>query len=275
LTGKRHFAVRLPMYDWPEVREATAHLEVSLQDAISSALGLRQSDIQPWPENMDLLEAWVHPDVLLTQTCGYPLTHALKGRVRLIGTPHYGFPGCRGHHYCSQLVVRRDSRFEQLEDLRGARAVFNGSDSQSGMNAFRRSIADIAGGKRFFSEVHVSGGHLLSMQSVVEDKADIASIDAVCWGLACRELPELSEQLRPIAQTATAPGLPFVTSLRISDAEANVIAEAIATVFSSAETQKSRERLGIHGFSRMSLKDYASIPLMEQDAREMDYPELA
>jgi ABC-type phosphate/phosphonate transport system substrate-binding protein len=263
------------MYDWPEVREATQHLETSLQDAISEALGLNQSDIQPWPENMDLLEAWSHPDVLLTQTCGYPLTHALKGRVRLIGAPHYAFSGCIGPRYCSQLVVRKDSQFDELEDLRGARAVFNGTDSQSGMNTFRRSVADIAGGKSFFSEVNVSGGHLLSMRSVAEDKADIASIDAVCWGLACKELPELSEQLRPIAQTASAPGLPLVTSLRISDAEAELIAEVIEAVFSSAETQKSREGLGIRGFSKLSLKDYASIPLMEQEAREMGYPELA
>ncbi|CTQ54983.1 phosphate/phosphite/phosphonate ABC transporters, periplasmic binding protein [Roseibium album] len=275
MTGKNHFAVRLSMYDWPEVREATQHLETSLQDAISEALGLNQSDIQAWPENMDLLAAWSHPDVLLTQTCGYPLTHALKGRVRLIGAPHYAFSGCIGPRYCSQLVVRKDSRFDELEDLRGARAVFNGTDSQSGMNTFRRSVADIAGGKPFFSEIKVSGGHLLSMRSVAQDKADIASIDAVCWGLVCNELPELSERLRPIAQTASAPGLPFVTSLRISDAEADLIAEVIEAVFSSTETQKSRERLGIRGFSKLSLKDYAGILLMEQEAREMGYPELA
>lgn len=275
MTKQKHFAVRLPMYDWPEVRDETAHLESVLQDRINDALGLNPSDIEDWPRDQDLVETWAHPDVLLAQTCGYPLTHALNGRVRLIGAPHYRFEGCSGPDYCSQLVVHRNSKFETLEDLCGKRAVFNGSDSQSGMNAFRRSIAEIANGSPFFSDVRVSGGHLMSMQSVAEGRADIASIDAVCWGLACQELPALADQLRPIAKTETAPGLPLVTSLRFSETEAETIAEVIAETFASDETQKSRERLGIHGFSKLEFEHYARIPLMEQQAQEMGYPNLA
>jgi ABC-type phosphate/phosphonate transport system substrate-binding protein len=263
------------MYDWPEVRNATRDLESALQGALSAVLGLSPEEIRPWPEDGNLVGTWTDPDLLLAQTCGYPLTHALAGRVRLVGTPHYEADGCDGPFYCSQLVVRRDSRYQSLENLRGRRAAFNGSDSQSGMNTFRHAIAQLGHGRVFFSAVIESGAHLSSLRLVAAGEAEVASIDAVCWALACRELPELTEQLRPIARTAPAPGLPLITSNRFSDAEVDLIAETVAEVFASPETRKSRERLGIRGFSKLSVEDYAVILAMERQAVELGYPALA
>lgn len=263
------------MYDWPEVREATAALEQALHVALTDALGLEAVDLEPWADCLEEAEIWEQPGVLLTQTCGYPLTHQLTGKVRLIGAPHYDADGCDGPRYCSQLVVHRDSPFQQLRDLQGRCAAFNGPDSQSGMNTFRHAVAPLADGKPFFSKVLQSGGHLASMRAVAAGEADIASIDAVCWGLACRELPELSTQLRPIAQTAPACCLPFVSSLQFSEAEADIIAETVAGVMSAPETEKSRERLGIRGFSKLSLDDYAGILIMEREAEALGYPVLA
>jgi ABC-type phosphate/phosphonate transport system substrate-binding protein len=263
------------MYDWPEVRRETANLERVLHDALTDALGLEADDLVPWPAEISEADIWCQQGVLLTQTCGYPLTHALKDKVRLLGAPHYSADGCEGPRYCSHLIVRKDSPFEHLRDLKDRRAAFNGPDSQSGMNTFRHAVARLAGGKAFFSEVTRSGGHLASMRMVAEGSADVASIDAVCWGLACQEIPELTEQLRPIAQTAPASGLPFIASMQFSPMEADLIAETVKTVLSSPETAKSRERLGIRGFSKLTLNDYDGILLMEQEAEALGYPALA
>lgn len=267
--------VRLPRYDWPEVRAATAELENALQGALSTVLGIAPEDFRPRGDEADLVAFWTDPHLLLTQTCGYPLTHALAGKVRLVGTPHYDSPGCRGPAYCSQLVVRRDSRYRKLEDLRGRRAAFNGPDSQSGMNTFRHAVARLGTGRVFFSEVIESGGHLNSMKAVAGGEADIAAIDTVSWGLACQELPELAGLLRTIGETAAAPGLPLITSLRFSDQDVAVIAETVARVFTSSETEKSRQRLGIVGFSRLSGSDYDEILAMERQAAVLGYPALA
>ena len=267
--------VRLPMYDWPEVRDATAHLESALQGALSGVLGLAPAELRTWPATDDLEDVWRHPDLLLTQTCGYPLTHALAGKVRVLGAPIYTAEGCDGPNYCSQLVVHSDSRFQSLDQLRGRRAVYNGSDSQSGMNAFRDAVAQLTSGRLFFSALVQSGSHLGSMKAVAAGEADIACIDAVCWGLARRELPELTASLRPIGQTASVPGLPFITSLRFSDAEAEVIADTVETVLTAPETAKSRERLGIRGFSKLDVSDYSGILAMESQAAALGYPELA
>jgi len=263
------------MYDWPEVRSATADLESALQGALSGVLDIAQEDFRPHAARSDLMAFWTDPELLLTQTCGYPLTHALDGKVRLIGTPHYDAPGCRGAAYCSQLVVRRDSAYRQLGDLRGRRAAFNSSDSQSGMNTFRHAIARLGNGRVFFSDVIESGGHLNSMKMVAEGDAEIASIDTVSWGLACRELPDLAAGLRTLGETSAAPGLPLITSLRFSDPEAELIADTVAAVFSAPETAKSRERLGIRGFSKLSVGDYDGILAMEEQAADLGYPALA
>ncbi|MEM8704423.1 MAG: PhnD/SsuA/transferrin family substrate-binding protein, partial [Pseudomonadota bacterium] len=189
MTSRAYHPVRLPMYDWPEVRSATERLERALQDALAEALALQPSDCVPWPEDQDLEVNWLQPGLLLSQTCGYPLTHALKGRVRPVGVPHYAADGCEGGRYCSHLIVASDSDYQVLADLKGAHAVYNGGDSQSGMNAFRHEIARIAGGAPFFYSVRESGGHLASLHAVADGAADIASVDAVCWALACQELP--------------------------------------------------------------------------------------
>ncbi len=275
MTAEGIFRVRLSMYDWPQVHEDTLSLENALQLALQDALDLDAAKVRPWPEEDDLVESWCRPEVLLTQTCGYPLTHALKGRVRLVGAPHYSAPGCEGPAYCSQIVVGQDSGPDRLEDLRGRRAAFNGLDSQSGMNAFRHAIAPLSGGKPFFGEVICSGGHLKSMQAVAEGKADAACIDAICWALACREIPELAARLKPIARTASVPVLPLITSLRFSDGEADLIAGTVAAVFASPETEACRARLGICGFSRLTVDDYAGILEMERQADDLGYPVLA
>ena len=275
MSSRSYHPVRLPMYDWPEVRSATERLERALQDALADALGLPPSDCVPWPEDRGLEVNWLQPGLLLSQTCGYPLTHALKGRVRPVGVPHYAADGCEGGRYCSHLIVASDSDYQVLADLKGAHAVYNGGDSQSGMNAFRHEIARIAGGAPFFSSVRESGGHLASLHAVADGAADIASVDAVCWALACRELPGLASKLRSIGRTGSVPGLPLVTSLRFPEAEAETIAQIVQSVFADAALAEERSRLLIRGFSVISDADYAPILQMDRDAAELGYPQLA
>ena len=274
MTGGVFLPVRLPMYDWPEIRKSTRNLEEALQSALVKALDLEPSDLAASPTDTDLHTFWNHPDLLLGQTCGYPLTHALRGKVRPLGVPHYDAAGCQGVRYCSHLVVAADSPFETLADLPGKTAVYNSADSQSGMNAFRHRVAPLAAGASFFSSVIKSGSHLASLKLVAEGRADIASIDAVCWALACQELPELTAKLRSIGVTAAAPGLPLITSMKWSSSDADKMVETIRSVFSDPATAECRSRLRISGFSTVKPEDYDQILRMEQDAERLGYPDL-
>ncbi|MCV0424541.1 MAG: hypothetical protein K5905_03635, partial [Roseibium sp.] len=66
MSGPGYYPVRLSMYDWPEVRAATAVLEQALHAALEEKLGLKPSDLMPWPEGLDEAGIWEQPGVLLT-----------------------------------------------------------------------------------------------------------------------------------------------------------------------------------------------------------------
>ena len=138
----------LSMYDLAEVRAATDAWWRGLASA------LRRAGVESVPEVLTRGadgEVWQSPALLLAQTCGYPLTHALAGVVELVATPVYAAPGCRGAEYSSFIVVSEDNGAATLEELRGAVCTYNGRDSQSGYNALRAAIAPLAGGRAFFS----------------------------------------------------------------------------------------------------------------------------
>ena len=83
-----------PMYEIPENRAAV--------DAWWHGLAghLRAAGLAQVPERLerrdDFQARWCDDALLFSQTCGYPLTHALKDRVRVIATPATGRPAARG-----------------------------------------------------------------------------------------------------------------------------------------------------------------------------------
>lgn len=48
------------------------------------------------PTNADLTAHWLRPDLLFSQTCGYPIVDELENRVQVIGALRYTAPGCDG-----------------------------------------------------------------------------------------------------------------------------------------------------------------------------------
>src|SRR5262245_42537706 len=123
--------ISLPMYDWPEVAKATD----AWARGISSHLGQEGTTLD---RNPDYFSGWRRPDLVFSQTCGYPLTHEFRGRLTYIATPHYAVPGCEGPNYCS-FIFARESR--PLPQFRGSCAAVNNPDSMSGMLALKLVLA--------------------------------------------------------------------------------------------------------------------------------------
>ena len=132
----------LPMYDWPEVREATDALWTGLRAAFD-ARGFAPPAMLS--RDRDLFDLWRDPGLLVGQTCGLPLVRHLAGAVCVLGAPDHGVEGCPPGHYHSVVVVAGHSRAEGLEDLRGKRLAFNHPGSQSGEGALRHLLAPLAG----------------------------------------------------------------------------------------------------------------------------------
>jgi ABC-type phosphate/phosphonate transport system substrate-binding protein len=217
---------------------------------------------------------WLRDDLLLSQTCGYPLVHALWKRVRVIATPAFDIDGCADGNYRSVLVTGAHVTATTLAQCQGLRAAFNDDDSNSGMNLFRAAVAPLALGKPFFSAVLRTGGHLQSLRALAIDRsADVAAIDCVTLAFVRDLLPELAGAIREIGVTQSAPGLPFIASKALPAEAAALLADALDDAV-HANPALAR-RLKLKGFVRRPAADYASILDIERAAIERGYPALA
>ncbi|MFM0502893.1 phosphate/phosphite/phosphonate ABC transporter substrate-binding protein [Paraburkholderia caffeinilytica] len=216
---------------------------------------------------------WRRPNVLLSQTCGYPLMHGLNEQVQVIATPRFDAPGCEGADYSSVLVTRADAQFDSLAACLGARAAYNQDDSNSGMNVFRHAVAPLARGGTFFSAVLCTGSHLGSLRAVADNRADVAAIDCVTFAFIRDELPELAQKVRQIGVTAASPGLPLIASSNVPAATIGALREALDETYRARPERAKRLRL--KGFSTLPLTDYERIEQLENEARAAGYARLA
>lgn len=169
--------------------------------------------------SLDLDSLWRSPQLLVAQTCGYPLMTRLKGQVQIVGRPVYQLPNSSEGDHCSLLVARADDARVRLEQFRGAHALLNSKDSNSGMNLFRHAVASLHAEGKFFAQVSLSGGHRNSLAAIKAGRGDLASIDSVTFDYLVREGSDEVAGLKVIASTAFGPCLPYITRLG-ADAEA-------------------------------------------------------
>ena len=215
---------------------------------------------------------WRRPNVLLSQTCGYPLMHGLNDHVQLVATPRFDAPGCEGADYSSVLVTRTDTPFDSLAACRGARAAYNQDDSNSGMNVFRHAVAPLAREGAFFSAVLRTRSHLGSLRAVAENRADVAAIDCVTFAFVRDELPELAQKVRQIGVTAASPGLPLIASNNVPLTTIETLREALNAAH-LAQPERAKH-LRLKGFSTLPLADYERIEHLENEARALGYARL-
>ncbi|MCY0096527.1 phosphate/phosphite/phosphonate ABC transporter substrate-binding protein [Hoeflea ulvae] len=244
-------AASLPMYDWPEIRDATDTLwtairEQLLQRGIDAPVQLqRPADPEP---------LWTAPDLLLSQTCGYPYANRLRGRVMLLGTPAHAVTGARPGHYFSVLIAHRDRLPEHAGDLADRRLAFNMTHSQSGFAAPVRLLA--AGGHASWPEPLETGSHRGSIKAVADGSADWASIDAVTWELAMRHEPAAAD-LAVFATTPQTPALPLIAGAAFAG-QSDAIAGAVEAAIKGLDAG-IRDAVLITGLARFKPEDYAPL----------------
>ncbi|AVE05373.1 phosphate ABC transporter substrate-binding protein [Pseudomonas palleroniana] len=174
-------------------------------------------------DHLDLPGVWLAPQLLMAQTCGYPLMTQLRGQVRVIGRPRYELPHSSGGEHCSLLLTRDDNPRHTLADFYNSRGVINGHDSNSGMNLLRERLAPLQRDGRFFATVDISGAHRESLRWLREDRADLAAIDSVTYDYLARFSPQEVAGLRIVAHSAPSPTLPYIGARGLQDAQVTAI----------------------------------------------------
>ena len=240
----------LGMYDFGPAQAANDRFWALLRDGLR-AKGYEAPDALTRGEGA-YWQAWQSPDLLLSQTCGYPYRAKLHGHVTLVGTPDYGLPGCPPGHYRSIFVARKDDPRSTLHEFAGARMAFNEDLSQSGWAAPAHHLLMMGIEP---SPSLRSGGHRLSAQAVAEGRADFAALDALTWAML-QGLDPAAEQLNEIGATQPTPVLPFIAAAGADQPTLFSILEQAIAALAPAD----RATLHLRGLVAIPAEAYLAVP---------------
>lgn len=234
-----------PMYDRPEVAATWDRLWRLFREAYGDG-----------PKNLtrdeNLWDIWLSPDLLLSQTCGFPYRTRLKEKVFLIGAPDHGIPEAPAGHYCSDIVAHRRTLSTGLSKLNGATLAFNEPISQSGWAAVWRHFKehDLRIGSR-----RQTGSHQESARMVARGDADFASLDIISWKLMQR-FDDFADDLIAVDLTAPTPALPFITGCYQDVPPVHMaLHKAVQNL-----TQTQREELLLQGLVTLPQSSYETVP---------------
>jgi ABC-type phosphate/phosphonate transport system substrate-binding protein len=263
----------LPMYNLPEMRAVNARFWEALRGLLLEA-GLHHLPASLSFERPPVPDR-IGPEVLFSQTCGYPLETIFRGQAVRLGTPSYGAPGCDGPTHCGFFIVPAGSKASELRDLRNSVFLLNHRHSNSGMNLPRRSLAEIAGGRKFFGCVVETGSQPGNLDRIARGEADATAVDCVTYAFWCRYRADAARQVRILVQTRPSPAIPFVTSAATPAATVEALRAALRRIASEARYAQLRYDLLLDDIGDVPDAAYRGLLACEREAAELGYPELA
>jgi ABC-type phosphate/phosphonate transport system substrate-binding protein len=202
--------------------------------------------------SIDLATAWHSPDLLLGQTCGWPLITQLSDVVEVVGAFDVRAPFAAEGRYRSVIVGNKPFSVTQWRADPNTVVAFNSSESLSGWI----SMCHVWGGVP--ARTLQTGSHVESMRAVADGRAHLASIDALSFEFAVAVDAMLSGRLHIIGHGPTVPSLPLVMSRSLATRRDEVRA-ALAAAVVAPEAAEACVRLRIGGFVPLTSSDYEEL----------------
>lgn len=242
--------------------EHCRQLATYLNDRLDIAVELVE-DI-PWQERQTRLDIGT---IQVGWICGLPYAwRADRGDpIELLAAPV--MQGDRYQNqpvYFSDLVVRRDSPFHSLEDLRGARWAYNESRSHSGCYLTRYELAQRGKGSGYFGIAIGSGSHQASLQMILEQSIDASAIDSTVLALELQRQPELGDRIRIIDWFGPSPIPPWIISTQVPPSLRDSLRAALLTMHTDPAGQAVLAAGLIDRFVAVRDADYDQIRTMAQ-----------
>ena len=236
----------LAMYPFDETRSATDVLWAAVH-----RLAPWTPSALDWPD--DVHQSWSSPQLVVGQTCGWPLVTRLGDNVRVVGAFEPTIPQGVGATYRSVLVARRPA---PVHDFRGTTAAVNGLDSLSGWVSLIAAVEHPGGS--WSGTVRLTGAHVESIRAVRDGEADVASIDSVTWALVRRHRPASAEGLVEVGEGPQVPCLPVIAGAQVTDDQVSQLRAAFADAVRTEPDAAAA--LLVAGFVPYDLADY--LPLL-------------
>jgi ABC-type phosphate/phosphonate transport system substrate-binding protein len=235
------------MYPFAHLRDAYDHLWNAVRGRLADA-----------PDHLDrtidLHAAWRRPDLVVGQTCGWPLVRDLTDDVVVIGAFDVDVPFAEGGCYRSVLVASKPLGIEAWKGDPTTVVAQNSADSLSGWISMRWAWGEMP------ANVLTTGGHALSMRAVADGNAQVASIDALSFQFITDSDPAVGARVHVIGHGPRVPSLPLVMAKGLASRRDEVRA-AFADAVADPSMVVTCATLRIRGFVPFELEDYA--PLAE------------
>jgi ABC-type phosphate/phosphonate transport system substrate-binding protein len=261
------------MYNLPEL----ATRNVAFWQALSAEIDPARIPVLPAELSFSrpAVPEAIGSEVLFSQTCGYPLQTLYRGQFSLLAVPTYDFPGCAAATHRAFIIVRKDSAFRTLEDLRGSRFALNSLHSNSGMNLPRIMLARRGIKAPFFGSVTETGTHTESLRRVAAGELDVASIDCVTFGFFGDCRPDTVSGLRVLDETPESPAIPFVTSVATPADQVEALRSALLRLATDPARKSVLQGLHIKAITAIEPSAYQRVMDYEREAADRGYPQLA
>ncbi len=183
----------------------------------------------------------------------------------------YGFdaiatPQVRGKPtYQSYLIVKKDSAYTSIEDLRGKEFAFTDPESNTGSLVPRFWLAEIGESpSMFFQETIYTYSHDNSIKAVSKGLVDAAAVDGHKWDYYQVVNPSLTETTRIIKKSDPFGSPPLVAASSLTQEKKRQIQAIVTSMHHDKDGQQILERLMIDRFVVPDESWYASVKAMHQ-----------
>ena len=235
-------------------------------------------EYEPYPAPRPLEDLWSRPDLGAVLMCGYPIALQLAP-VQPIAAPIPRAPWAAGRAvYRTDLIVREDAPYRQLEDTFGGRAGWTVAHSHSGFNAFRPHLLAYRAPRRptLYREMI---GNLVTARNVLdavrERRIDVGPLDAYWHMLIARHAPQVCEGVRVLSSTALAPMPAFVAAAGVPEP----VVARLRAAFTDAATQpwfaELADPLLLEGFAPATRAVFEPALEWDREARAAGYEQPA
>lgn len=176
--------------------------------------------------------------------------------------------------YFSDVIVAKDSLYQQFEDLRDKKWGYNETISQSGYGITRHHLLKMGETNGFFGRVINVHSHQNTMQLVANKKIDGGVIDTQVLEVEFEQHPELKEKLRIIATFDLSPIQPVVVNCNMDEALKSQIQSILLQMGDDIEAKSKLAKGIFKRFVAVVDSDYDPIRKMLREAQAANFMSL-
>ncbi|HEX2569976.1 MAG TPA: PhnD/SsuA/transferrin family substrate-binding protein [Polyangia bacterium] len=207
--------------------------------------------------------------------CGLPyvmLHDREQPAARLIAAPIMKAPRYHGQpKYYSDLIVRKDSPYRTIYDLKGKTYVYNDELSNSGYNLPRYRLLQLGLTRNFFGKLLRSGSHEESIRMVAAGEADASFVDSLVLDFDREKGYGHAREVRVIESVGPAGICPLVASAKVPADVVDKLQRELTTMHEDPEGRRILDEALLERFAIVDDKNYDDIRAMRNAAEKAGF----